>query len=80
MGRIHVLSRMGKEQMTTVFLSETDRQNDDTTVCVVCNKTYNEKEQGWTYSSFLELYTCSNECYSSEQYNQLLNEESPEKG
>ena len=80
MGRIHGLSRMGKERMTTVFLSETDRQNDDTTVCVVCNKTYNEKEQGWTYSSFLELYTCSNECYSSDQYKQLLNEESSEKG
>lgn len=53
--------------------------NDDTTVCVVCNKTYTERKQKirisphnhknfrWTYSKPLFNNTCSNECYSRAQ-------------
>ena len=32
--------------------------------CCVCNKTYKEKEIGWTYRSFYKVYTCSTECYA----------------
>ena len=59
-----------------VFLSETEPgRRGGRTMCVVCNRPYNEREQGWTYSSSLELYTCSNECHTSERYEQLLIEQ-----
>ena len=72
MGRIHGLSRMDKEQMTAIFLRETEA--DPIPSCCVCNRSYNEREYGWIYRARFEVYTCSNECYTSEQYKQLLTE------
>ena len=61
---------MDKEQMTAVFLRETEA--DPTPSCCVCNRPFNERESGWVYRARNEVYTCSNECYTSEQYKQLL--------
>ena len=43
--------------------------------CCVCNRTYSDGEIGWTYCSFYKVYTCSNECYTSDEYKMLLIEE-----
>ena len=48
------------------FLSETETNK--ATACCVCNRSYNEKEIGWVYSSQYKVYTCSNECYTSDKY------------
>ena len=60
--------------MTIQFLSETETDN-STAYCCVCNRSYNEKEIGWVYSSQYKVYTCSNECYTSDEYKMLLTEE-----
>ena len=54
------------------FLSETETNK--ATACCVCNRSYNEKEIGWVYSSQYIVYTCSNECYTSDEYKMLLTE------
>ena len=55
------------------FLSETETNK--TTACCVCNRSYNEKEIGWIYRAVYKVYTCSNECYTSDKYKMLLIEE-----
>ena len=60
--------------MSIQFLSETETES-ITTHCCVCNRPYNEKEIGWVYSSQYKVYTCSNECYTSDEYKMLLVEE-----
>ena len=57
-----------------VFLSETETES-RTTNCCVCNRPYNEKEIGWIYRAVYKVYTCSNECYTSDEYKMLLIEE-----
>ena len=39
-------------------------KNNTKTSCCVCNRTYKEKEIGWTYRSFYKVYVCSTECYA----------------
>jgi len=56
-----------------VFLSETETNN-KATVCCVCNKPYNEREYGWIYRAMYKVYTCSNECYTSDEYKMILTE------
>ena len=59
------------------FLSETETNK--TTACCVCNRSYNEKEIGWVYSTQYKVYTCSNECYTSDTYEMLLIEKENRK-
>ena len=57
------------------FLRETEAsEKSNTAHCCVCNRTYNERELGWVYSSQYKVYTCSNECYTSDEYKMLLTE------
>ena len=60
--------------MSIQFLSETETES-ITTHCCVCNRPYNERELGWVYSTQYKVYTCSNECYTSDEYKMLLTEE-----
>ena len=60
------------KKMTVQFLSETETESTTTTHCCVCNSLYNEKEIGWVYSTQYKVYTCSNECYTSNKYEMLL--------
>jgi len=58
------------------FLRETEKTSEKSTAhCCVCNRPYSEKEIGWVYSSQYKVYTCSNECYTSDEYKMLLVEE-----
>jgi hypothetical protein len=52
------------------FLSETE--TDKATTCCVCNRLYNDREYGWIYRAMYNVYTCSNECYTSGKYEMLL--------
>ena len=70
------------------FLRETDKaQQEDkhqphpnNTFCCVCSKTLwgeatvveDQKNDGWTYASRYELYTCSTKCQTSEKYKTLI--------
>ena len=67
--------RIGSHMITgeAVFLSETETES-ITTHCCVCNRLYNEKEIGWVYRAVYKVYTCSNECYTSDEYKMLLTE------
>ena len=60
------------------FLRETEKTSDEksnTAHCCVCNKPYSDGEIGWVYRSLYKVYTCSNECYTSDEYKMLLVEE-----
>mgnify|MGYP006087369307 CR=1 FL=1 len=58
--------------MTKQFLSETETNK--ATACCVCDRPYNDREYGWVYRTMYNVYTCSNECYTSNKYEMLLNE------
>ena len=72
--------RIGSHMITgeAVFLSETETES-RTTHCCVCNRPYSEKEIGWVYSSQYKVYTCSDECYTSDKYEMLLIEKENRK-
>ena len=56
------------------FLRETEKTSEKshTAHCCVYNRPYNEKEIGWIYRAVYKVYTCSNECYTSDKYKMLL--------
>ena len=54
------------------FLRETEASEKGTAHCCVCNRPYSEKEIGWVYRAVYKVYTCSNECYTSDKYEMLL--------
>ena len=57
------------------FLRETEASEKSTVHCCVCNRLYSERENiGWVYRSLYKVYTCSNECYTSDEYKMLLTE------
>ena len=58
--------------MTAEFLSETETNK--ATTCCVCNRHHSKTEYGWVYSAMHNVYTCSNECYTSDKYEMLLTE------
>ena len=64
--------------MSIQFLSETETES-KTTHCCVCNRPYNEREYGWIYRAMYNVYTCSNECYTSDEYEMLLIEKENRK-
>lgn len=56
------------------FLRETEKTSEKkhTAHCCVCNRPYSEREIGWVYRTMYNVYTCSNECYTSDEYKMLL--------
>ena len=61
--------------MSIQFLRETEASEKSNTVhCCVCNRPYSEREYGWIYRAMYKVYTCSNECYTSDEYKMLLTE------